>query len=129
MSNKTINYINQLIDKISKDKQENATYELNHNLELIKMTKKQMLKRGNYIYGINQDTIKDIYINLIFFIETFQDIEHLHLGKWKDPQNNKIIIEIVKFEEDKEQAINQARKYKQKAIYDIVNNQDIFINE
>ena len=68
MSNKTINYINQLIERLSKDKQENATYELNQNLELSKMTKKQMLKRGNYIYGINQDTIKDIYINLIFFI-------------------------------------------------------------
>lgn len=129
MSNKTINYINQLIDKISRDKQENATYELNHNLEFSKMTKKQMLKRGNYIYGINQDTLKDIYINLIFFIETFQDMEHLHLGKWKDPQTNKIIIEIVKFEFDKDKAIQQAKKYKQKAIYDIVNNQDIFINE
>lgn len=128
MSNKTINYINQILEAIRKDKAKNATYQINQNLDISKMTKKQMLKKGNYIYGVNQDTLKDIYINLIFFIECFQDIEFLHLGKWEDPTSKKIIIEIVKFEFDKDKAINQAKKYNQKAIFDIKNNQDITLN-
>ena len=127
MSINTINFINQIIETIKQDKQEGATFSLNQNLELKKLSKNEMLKYGNYIYGKNQEHYKEITLTLIFFIECFQDIQHIFLGKWKDPKTKKIIIEIVNIEKDKEKAIQQAKKYQQKAIYDIRAEGDIYL--
>lgn len=115
-----------VIKKIINDKDKNATFSLDRNLNIIKLSNKTMLKYGNFVYGIKEDTMKKIIENIYIFLNYGKD-QKIFLGKWKDPKTNKIIIEIVKFGINKNKVINLAKYYKQYSIYDIKNNNEIVL--
>ena len=121
---KDIRNINKIINTIKLNDLKNGTYQLTQNLELSKMSKKQMLNEGNYIYGIKKE------FPTIEFLEYWKSRvgnQPLFLGKWKDLKNNKWIIEIVEFETSKEQAIKKAIKQKQFSIWDIEQEEEIIV--
>ena len=120
---KDIRNINKIRNLILFNDLKNGTYQLNQNLELSKMNKKQMLLQGKFIYGIKKE------FPTIDFINHWKENvgkQPLFLGKWKDP-NNIWIIEIVEFEEDKEQAIKKAIEAKQFSIWDIEKEEEIIL--
>lgn len=118
---KNINYIRNLI--LFNDLK-NGTYLINENLEISKMDKKQMLKEGNFIYGIKKEFPTIEFIN--YFRERVGK-QKIFLGKWKDPKNNIWIIEIVEFGNDKMEVIELANKYKQFSIWNIEKEEEIIL--
>ena len=102
---KDIRNINKIRNLILFNDLKNGTYQLSQNLELSKMTKKQMLQEGNFIYGIKKEFPT---IEFLDYWKTRVGNQPLFLGKWKDPKTKKWIIEIVEFEKDKQKAIKKA---------------------
>ena len=121
---KDIRNINKIIKLIKLNDLKNGTYQLTQNLELSKMTKSQMKKEGNFIYGIKKEFPSIEFIN---YWKSRVGKQPLFLGKWKDPKNNKWIIEIVEFEKDKEQAINKAIKANQFSVWDINKEEELIL--
>lgn len=121
---KDIRNINKIINIIKLNDLKNGTYQLNENLELSKLTKKQMKEKGNFIYGVKKE------FPSIEFLEYWKEKvgnQPLFLGKWKDIKNNIWIIEIVEFEVNKEQAIKKAIEAKQFSIWDIEKEEEIIL--
>ena len=121
---KGIRNINKIRNLILFNDLKNGTYQLNQNLELSKMNKKQMLLQGKFIFGIKKE------FPTIEFLEYWKSRvgkQPLFLGKWKDPKNNNWIIEIVEFEKSREQAIKKAIEAKQFSIWDIEKEEEIIL--
>ena len=121
---KDIRNINKIRNLILFNDLKNGTFQLSQNLELSKMTKKQMLSEGNFIFGVKKEFPTIEFIN---YWKTRVGKQPLFLGKWKDPINNIWIIEIVEFEKDKQKAIKKAIEANQFSIWDIEQEEEIIL--
>lgn len=121
---KNIKTINHIVNLILFNDLQNGTYQLSQNLELSKMTKSQMLKFGNFIYGLKKEFPS---IEFLDYWKNKVGKQPLFLGKWKDNKNNKWIIEIVEFETNKDKAIKKAIEAKQYSIWDISKEEEIIL--
>lgn len=121
---KYLNQIQFITLIIEQDKAENATYQIDENFNIDKLTKSDLMERGRYILGIGAESDK---IDYFFHFEQNLGKNKIYVGKWKDPQTNKILIEIVEFRDKIEDATRDARKHKQYAIYGILEERDIIL--
>ena len=121
---KDIRNINKIRNLILFNDLKNGTYQINQNLELSKMSKKQMLQEGNFIFGIKKEFPT---IEFLDYWKTRVGNQPLFLGKWKDPKTKSWIIEIVEFEKDKQKAIKKAIEANQFSIWDIEKEEEIIL--